>query len=1238
MKNLLIGLVGVFSFAISGFGQGYGSISGSVHDPSQAVIPNVSVIVINTATNVETKAVSRENGTFIASQLIPGPYRITAQADGFKRYVRDGVVVQVSDRITVDVQLELGATAESVVVTGEASRLRTEDAQSGEVVSNTFIASLPQLNRNPFDLLRLSGNVQGSETTGVQANEKSEIRINGGRTSSVEYFVDGAVVTTGRAHNLSNQTPSMDGVLEFKVVTNGVSAERGRISGGYVELVTKSGTNSFHGSAYEYMFNDMFNANAWDQNALGNRKVHFRQNNFGFTLGGPVMIPKLLNGRNKTFFFVDNEYKRRKQGGALVTRSIPTEAEQNGDFTNTVWQGLTTRMYDPFGAQRPAVDASGNPTGRWERTQLLGGDGKHVPASLISPVAKAIFARIPKPNRAPTAGTSSANNYAAPQESTLDTFRFSTRLDHNFTTNNRTAVRFTKFDAAGLKSPVGGDMYTTDVNRSDGGISGVFSHDWVAKPTLLFNFRAGATHNPLFIGATNGPGLDNSFLPEVYRQILGPNRMLQIRTSFMGDLLNPAGSGGSDFSFAGQSNIRNSTTYDFGATGTKFINNHTLKFGFEHRRYYDNFTDGGGGDGQGSFNQVVYMINQVSQLSGDNGLNAPQGRVDGLGGFLLGINSRNQIASPSTRAMKLSYNALFLQDDWKVNSRLTLNLGLRYDREGPVSERTDKLYVWDADQPSLFSLVPGYNFAAELAKANLPATAPVPRWVGNGFQKGAILLANSKELPTRTPQRVDNGQFAPRIGLAFQVNSKTVVRAYGGLMYLPTTGSAGAFSSSNPALPLSPSANAGWHASDDNGRNYISTWTNPFPRPSMLSNYSRDTFVTNQQSSADPGSAPFNRDMHMPREYTWAVSVQHELPHGFVVEGAYTGNRGLGLLSGVLISNYPVGLLKPEFGQIMGATMASPTGNQTLANGITGPTQQLGLLQYDMPYYGNLNLLGSNIGSSTFHAMHLRAEKRMANGFSVLANYTFSRLLDNVGGPEAETLSSINSTAQGAKNPQTVLDPQSVWGLSTLDQTHRFSTAYIYEIPVGKGKRWMGTPSTFAAKTLDAIIGGWGVSGYTVFVSGKPVRMGSTAGNINNGIKVNSTFGSYTTSDHNLANPQFDGDKRKILVGPTENPAGRIGAFDRTKVTPAQYFVLGSLPGVDPNLRHPGFTQTDLSLMKSFILTERTRLQFRSEFQNAFNIRGYGQYNTTVGDLQFGLIRTAGNAPRQIQLSLRLTF
>jgi hypothetical protein len=184
----------------------------------------------------------------------------------------------------------------------------------------------------------------------------------------------------------------------------------------------------------------------------------------------------------------------------------------------------------------------------------------------------------------------------------------------------------------------------------------------------------------------------------------------------------------------------------------------------------------------------------------------------------------------------------------------------------------------------------------------------------------------------------------------------------------------------------------------------------------------------------------------------------------------------------------------------------------------------------------------------------------------------------------------------------------------------------------------MNNPTTFGTKTLDAIVGGWGISGYTAFVGGKPVRMGSTSGNINNGIKVNSTFGTYTSSDHNLANPNFDGDKRKILVGPADNPAGRVGAFDSTKVKPAQYFVLGDVPGADPQLRHPGFTQTDLSLMKGFTLTESVRLQFRSEFQNAFNIRGYGPYNSTIGDLQFGLIRTAGNAPRQIQLSLRLLF
>src|SRR5258708_6524134 len=286
-KNLLAAAGLWMVCASCAWAQNTGSISGVITDESGAVVPNASVTATNTQTGVAVKATSLSDGQFLLGSLQPGTYLTSVEVTGFKRYSGSGIEVHVRDKLTLNIPPPGGTTQDAVTVTAEAPLLRTEDAQVGEVVNNNFIRNMPQLNRNAFALVNLAGNVQGTGDS---------VQLNGGRTSSVDYYIDGGVVNTGQSNRLTNQAPSMDAVAEFKVVTSGISAEFGRISGGYVTLITKAGTNTYHGSVYEYMFNDMFNANAWDQNAIGAKKAHFRQNDFGFTLSRPIASTKTYDG------------------------------------------------------------------------------------------------------------------------------------------------------------------------------------------------------------------------------------------------------------------------------------------------------------------------------------------------------------------------------------------------------------------------------------------------------------------------------------------------------------------------------------------------------------------------------------------------------------------------------------------------------------------------------------------------------------------------------------------------------------------------------------------------------------------------------------------------------------------------------------------------------------------------------------------------------------------------------
>ncbi len=1211
--------------ATLGFGQNYGTVGGTVKDQSGAVVPGAAVVVTNTATGTVSRVSSLADGKFLVNALQPGTYQLAVDAAGFKKYLTSGFEVHVADNVMIDVPLEVGGGAESVTVTAEAPMLRVADVQTGEIVDNNFIKNMPQLNRNPFALVALSGNVQGSGDT---------LTLNGGRTSATDYYIDGGVVNTGRSNRRANVTPSMDAVAEFKVVTSGISAEFGRISGGYVTLVTKSGSNDYHGSMYEYMFNDMFNANSWQQNGIGAKKAHFRQNDYGFTLGGPVVIPKIYSGKNKTFFFVDNEYYKRTNAGTISLQGVPTPLERAGDYTQTLYNGKYYPAYDPYGPQ--VYNAS---KGLWERTGLLGGDGKHVPAGLIDSTSVALLKFVPAANRAPQANSSSQNNYGHESSSSSDNFRFGVRMDQNLTESQRLNLRYTNYSQNTSTLPTSENpLYTSSVSASDGGLNANLNYTWSIQPTLILDLKGSVTHNPTFSGNTHAAGFSNSYLPAIYAQYLGPDDIPSINNTFMN---------GTAIGQPGSSSTTNSTTYAFSGSLTKVRTSHTLKIGGEHRRYYDNFYSGGG-----SSNVVQFMYNQVAQFQGDWGLGAAEGRTTAMAAMLLGTNSRNNIAKPTTRAMNTNYFGLFIQDDWKLSSKLTVNLGVRYDNERPTTERMDKLYFWNPDHASLFPIIAGYDLPTELRKVGLdPAAVPIPDWwTKKGFKAGSVGIAGTPDFPGRSPQILNNMQFAPRIGFAFQADRKTVIRAYGGKMYLPTTGNANSYATSNSNVALSDQAIAGWHASTDGGRNYISSWKTPFPLASMFTKYSKDLMTVNQQSSIDPGPNVVNRKLAMPREYTYSIDIQRQLPFNLVTQVGYTANRGYGLLATNLESHYPAPLLKPQYAAAMQTFVKSPNAGETLETTITGTNQPYGLLMYDFPYYGRLQVSGLNLGRSRYDALNVRLEKRMSQGLSVLLNYTRGHLVDDVGGADGAN----------SKSVQSIDDYHKVWGLSSADRKHSVNLAYTFEFPFGRGKKLLGKPSNFAMKALDAVVGGWVLAGNFSWRSGAPIGMtGSTNSNINNGvIKVNQTWANYSdgagkvdtagTADHNLVMPGFK-DLNQVLIGPLQSyDTPTFGDCSKTsttqrylnpcKVLPAQAWYSGTIDPLRDEYRNAGNYTMDMSLMKNFRIKEGVTFQFRAEGQNAWNIRGLGGVSASAGSPGYGLITSAGNTARQIQLSARINF
>ncbi len=1211
------------------YGQGgMGSIEGRALDPTGATIAQVTITAIQVDTKVTTTATSNDIGNYVLLRLTPGQYMLVAEHKSFKKLERTGIQVQVDDRLTIDLTLQIGQTTESIMVTGDAPLVRTQDAQTGEVINNQMIMDLPQLNRDPLALIRISGNVQGS---GDRATSGNTLRINGGRTQGIDYFVDGVTVGTGMAHDVSYNTPTTEAVSEFKVITNGISAEYGRISGGAVELVTKSGNNDIHGQLFEYMKNRALNANTWRNNENGLGKDLFQENDYGGAVGGPVLIPKIYDGRNKTFFFFNYEGYKFRQGGSTVYGSVPTDAMRNGDMSNVCYLSACALMYDQNGPVGKAPDGS------YIRLNLLN-DGYHIPAALINPVAKATLQFVPAATRTADAGTTWQNNYSGLSNIKTDRSDWALRMDQNFGSNQKFFARFTTHDYDYLPGTRWfGPGQAVSENKNKGMFAATANYDWTINPTMILSVRLGGNFTPYTTGSSIDPKVMQALPIDSYtKSLLGASGSVQLWAPSMTPMVDSA-----------TTNVTNSTTYDANVSMVKILSKHMLRFGYEHRRYYDNFTNGSN----------AYMLTTgrtVKQGAYDSGWN-DEDYADGFGGFLTGYISHQGAFGLKTRAMNFNYHAAYIQDEWKISPKLTAGVGLRWDMETPVTERTDKLYFWDPNAPSPFTMVPGYNWTNEL-KAGLTAAGfdpslsssiKTPAWVTNGFPKGAARVANSPEFKNRYGTAYNPLQFSPRLSLAYAASSKTVFRGSFGMMYLSRSGDANALSTAGGAMALSDSYGELWHVNDPNVPYYKMTQTLSSPwRPQDIKHYVRDNYLSNAQvTGGDPTLIAYNTSSSMPREFTWNFSAQRQLTSNLVAEVGYVGNHGTDLLGQQLISQFPVGEFVPSKASIYnGVTVKNPVA-QTINYPALFP---LPIAEYPYPYFGPISIQGDNVGRSMYNGFTARLERRMSRGYAFLLNYTLSRVNDNVGGPDTSS-SGIVASGTGGHTPQSTDLIQNIYGVSPMDQTHLLRAYYSVQLPFGKGRQWMNNPQGLGMKVLDYIVGGWEVAGISSWSSGLPLNIPGSNAN-NKPSRVEWVWSRYTTSDHNLASSTFNGYSGIFYSSQNVAPSVRqtgARALDPTKLvnpdnanTP---FLLGDIDPVYGTIRQPWKIYHDASLMKKFPLHgEGKYLQLRAEARNVFNMRGWPDIITDPRSSDYGLMLGESGfnqiSPRQIQASARLVF
>ncbi|HEX3879275.1 MAG TPA: TonB-dependent receptor [Bryobacteraceae bacterium] len=1197
---------------------GYAVVSGIVRDASNAVVPGATLTARNINTDVTVTSASNAVGYYTFTTLAPGTYIFAAKQPSFKLSERNGVVLQVGDHLELDFALEIGEASQHVTVTGQPSQLRVDDAQSGMVIDNHRIQQLPAYDRNVLSFATLVANVNG---TSEQEGQSTDFRINGGRSAQAEYYIDGVAVTTSYQHNVPPSVPSMEAVEEFNVVTNGLSAEYGRLSGGAVVLVTRSGTNQFHGSAYEYLRNQDLNANTWSANRYGQKIGVFHDNVFGAALGGPIRIPKLYNGRDKTFFFFNYEGTRHVSGSNATLAGVPTALERQGDFSQSlIGNGTPVVVYDP---------ASGVTTSTGDVTRSPF-PGNIVPANRWDSLSKLYLSYYPLPNTAPLPGSSDANNYVGASLNPQSDDRWTGRLDHNWNASNSTHFTLTRDDYKNLTPAWLSPLQPSTVAYGTS-VTAALSHVWTISPTTVLEFRAGVVRLDSYSQQQVSANTANFNLPSLVLSLLGTsqNRVPSLST---GGNVATLGGGGVDNIFETNANVQISFT--------KILGKHTAKVGFEHRRYYTNL--------YGAFNSNVGNFTTGSAQSGTSQSYLNPGLSGyGFASWLLGeVNqaSGNQYGGPASLQ---TYWAAYAEDSYKVSSKLTLTYGLRWDFEPPRSERFDRQYYWDQNYKWQLSPDAGWNWNQVVQQAGLnPATTPTPLWMTNGIL-GRLALVNTADYPGTQSQASHPDHFSPRVGVAYQLTHRMVLRGSYGVNWLTTTGN---------QLLDSADRNVGFgsvaHISSGTGNNgltYISTFSNPMPNGFGYVSPTTNMNALNYQIEGQWLDAPAY-NIEPGYEQMASLGIQHEFgsnENSWVAEVRYNGNFGrmlpvwLGFGQHILPNAYNI--LSP-LGNALNAQVPNPFYGQVPAGTPTGsPMISLGRLYQLNPLYEEVWTSGGSYsnsatdaaglttwGTSNYNALTASIEHRFGNGFAFLANYTFSKLLQDTGSIGNGQPQGVGEQAQ----PQAGLGLGDVYSIAPSDFTHKFLFNYSLDLPFGRGKRFLGT----APSVVDKVIGGWRLAGTTTFRSGQPIQVYTPSGGV----------GGLGSAWYNIGQGR---NQRPVIVSgqqpglTTDGHSALVGSPNlQYYVNPAAFalpngFQLGNVPSTYGNWFGPGFSQWDMALMKEFGLGKETRrLQLRFEAQNAFNHMNAANPVSGINASGFGTIIAQFGNPRQAMVAAKLYF
>jgi len=1159
------------------------SLTGRITDPNKAVIKDASVTVINTETGVHFQGLTNETGTYYVSNLLPGRYRIEVEKLGFKAVIQSGLILHVQDAVEINFEMTLGSALESVTIEGTQTPLDTESATVGTVVERRKANELPLNGRNVFNLIVLAPSVipQGSSTgtpVGVNPFGWNNYQVNGSfGNQSVEYL-DGQPLNIGYI-NLPVLIPTQDSIQEFKVQTSNLGPEWGQFAGGVTNLSTKSGTNSIHGEVYEYLRNRIFNANDYFLNATGKPRPPWVQNQFGANIGGPVQLPR-YDGRNRAFWFASWEGFRLRTGEPF-TASVPTLAERTGDFS-----AIAAPIMDPCAGH---VNAQGACPGSSAAPTAF--TGNRIPAGRINPTSNALLPLWPAPN-APgvVTPTGTINNFDTVARTGGDHSQFVARVDQDVTDRQRLFVRFNYWNVLDLPIDPLGDGLCTDrcsEHYSTKALAVGYNYNITSRTILAFNaslsrFRYNRTPK------NAGFDLTSIGWPASYDMTV-PSLMRTPPTPCVANTTDAI------MCSQGQSFIQDrNTQYNLGPNIILMRGRHRYQFGFQLETGYDNYA-------------------QTNVASGAFDFCAPsQACFSGFpfADFLLGYadnfsNFENhffaQAVVPAFTAGKQVYRAPYFDDTWHMSNHLTLNLGVRYELQGPWSERFNRLSYFDPN-------------AASYLNVFLPVGSPTVR--------GDVFLIPPG---TRNNIPLEKDNLSPRIGVAYGIGQKTVIRSGYGIFWIP-------YYASFAVNPINDMVNAAatTYTGTIDGTHPFNSISLPFPNGispppgRSLGNRGTQQFVTQVvQSITEVDHA------NHPAAYVqqWNLNVERQLPAGFLLSAAYVGSKGTHLAQYAQqvnqISDALLAQAATQFaaGGRSAVALLESVPNPFFVNGhalaLAAPTTTEGQLLRPYPQYTSVELAGQGSFGSIYHSLQITAQRRFNGAGSVLVAYTNAKLISNT-----DTLTSWLETGVGG-----IQDNNNLRGersLSSQDVPQRLVVSYVLDLPFGQGRKYLGG----VGEGLNRIVGGWGIDGVTTFQRGFPLVFG-------NGQDNDATlFG--TGSRPNLV----DGCQKSIAAKSRLNQWFNTSCF-----TAPPDFTFGNEPRVDSTLRADGVNNFDFALFKKLSLDpyERYGFEFRVEFFNLFNRTQFAPPNTTcctTNNANFGAVTATapGTNPRLIQFAMKFLF